>query len=260
MNVQGIAGADPREAASCPVVAPGANGSSAAWIARMGATFILLACAAFFAVRTIHWPLVGDPAITHYVAFLLAHGMAPYRQVTDINLPGSFLLDSAVMHTLGGGALAWRTFDLLLLIAMTLAMIAMARDWFAGLVAGVSIAAIHGADGIFNMGQRDFVIAVLVLAGYAALLRATRGEAPAWTLIFGLCAGAAATIKPTFIVLGPLVLIALAISRHRLGLPWRRFVLWAWRRSCCSSFPCRCGRRTVTTDGTPGSWRISTAT
>jgi hypothetical protein len=194
----------------------------------MGASVILLACAAIFGVCTIHWPLVGDAAIMHYVAFLTAHGMAPYREIRDINLPGSFLLDLAVMHTLGGGALAWRIFDLLLLAALTLAMMAIARDWLAGLMAGVVLAAIHGADGIFNMGQRDFVIAVAVLVGYAALFRTTRGGAARWILLFGLCAGAVTTIKPTFVFLGPLVLVALAVVRRRQALESRRLLVYEW--------------------------------
>jgi uncharacterized membrane protein len=199
-------------------------------IARLTAAFILLACAATFAVRTIHWPLVGDPATMHYVAFLAGHGMAPYRQIADINLPGSFLLDAAVLRTLGGGALAWRIYDLLLLLAATLAMMAVARafpgrgDWFAGLLAGVVFGMLHGADGIFDMGQRDFAIAVMILVGYAALFRATQAEEPRWTFVFGLCAGAATTIKPTFVFLAPLVLLALALLRRRKERRWRRFV------------------------------------
>jgi hypothetical protein len=193
----------------------------------MAAIFILMACAVVFGVCTIHWPLVGDPAVMHYVAFLTAHGMAPYREIRDINLPGSFLLDLAVMRTLGGGALAWRIFDLLLLVAATVAMMVIARpaDWFAGLLAGVVLATVHGVDGIYNMGQRDFVIAVSILIGYAALFRATRTEAPRWVFLFGLCAGVVTTIKPTFVFLGPLVLAALAVSRRRLALPWRRFLV-----------------------------------
>lgn len=200
----------------------------AAWIARIAAGFILLACAIAFVARTIHWPLIGDQALMHYVAFLAAHGMAPYRQIAEINVPGAFLVDAAVMHTLGGGALAWRIFDLLLLLAAALAMIAIARDLLAGLMAGVVFAAIHGADGIFDMAQRDLVIAVLVLVGYAALFRTTRAEEPRWVFVFGLCAGAATTIKPTFVILGPLVLAALALARHRRAVPWRKCLVYGF--------------------------------
>lgn len=202
------------------------KGTSVARIARLGAAFVLGASAALFVALTIHWPLIGDPAIQQYAAFLATHGMAPYRQIADINLPGSFLLDIAVIHTLGGGALAWRVFDLLLLAAAALAMMEIAQDWFAGLLAGVVFAAIHGADGIFNLGQRDFVIAVLVVAGYAALFRATRRGAAGWVFAFGLCAGAAATIKPTFVILGPLVLLALGLSARRQAPRWRGFAGW----------------------------------
>lgn len=226
MNVRGIAPAGERQHVEAADEAAAPGGTFTERFARVAAAAILLACAAIFVVRTMHWPLVGDPAILHYVAFLTAHGMAPYRQIRDINLPGALLMDSVGMRTVGGGALVWRIFDLLLLAATTLAMMAIARDWFAGLLAGVVFAAIHGADGIFNLGQRDFVIAAAIVVGYAALFQATRRESAWWVLVFGLCTGAVTTIKPTFLFLGPMVLAVLALSRSRQGLRWRRWVAY----------------------------------
>jgi hypothetical protein len=190
---------------------------AASGVARVGAAAILLACFAFFVVTTWQWPLVGDASLMHYVACLMDHGMRPYRDVAEINLPGAFLVDWAVMHTLGGGSLAWRVFDLGLVVAGVGAMGVMARDWFVGVWAGVVFGLVHGRDGIFDMGQRDFVVAVLVLVGFAGLFRAGRGGSAKWLVVFGLCAGAAATIKPTYLSLGPAVLGVLAF--------------WGWRRA-----------------------------
>ena len=111
---------------------------AASGVARVGAAAILLACFAFFVVTTWQWPLVGDASLMHYVACLMDHGMRPYRDVAEINLPGAFLVDWAVMHTLGGGSLAWRVFDLGLVVAGVGAMGVMARDWFVGVVPGWS--------------------------------------------------------------------------------------------------------------------------
>ncbi|HZZ40692.1 MAG TPA: glycosyltransferase family 39 protein [Acidobacteriaceae bacterium] len=155
-------------------------------------------------------------------------------------------MDDAVIHTLGPGSLAWRVFDLLLIAVGVAAMIAIARpkDWFAGLFAGIVLGLVHGRDGIFDMGQRDFVIAVLLLAAYAALFRATRKTSPNWMLIFGLCAGMAAAIKPPFLLLAPAIMVVLFIARRAdrrasaafilyaaagFALPLIAIFLWLWR-------------------------------
>ena len=189
---------------------------AASGVARVGAAAILLACLAFFVVTTWRWPLVGDASLMHYVAFLMDHGMRPYRDIAEINFPGGFLVDWAVMHSLGGGSLAWRVFDLGLVLVGVGAFGVVARDWFVGVWAGVVFGLVHGRDGIFDLGQRDFVVAVLVLVGFAGLLRAARGGWDKWLVLFGLCAGCAGAIKPTYLFLGPVVLGFLAV------LGWRR--------------------------------------
>ena len=220
---------------------------------RWAATAILIACLAFFAVTTLHWPLVGDSSLMHYVAFLMHHGMRPYHDIAEINFPGAFLVDDAVIHMLGGGSVAWRIFDWMLMGAGLGAMsaIALPEDWFAGVFAGALLALIHGRDGVFDAGQRDLVIAVLLLIGYAALLRATRKASPPWLLLFGLCAGAAGTIKPTYVIWGPAVLLLLLLLCRRKGisraaalgcagggflLPLAAVGLWLWRMQALSDF------------------------
>jgi hypothetical protein len=206
--------------------------------ARAVAAAILLACLGFYAVTTWHWPLVGDASLMHYVAFLMDHGMRPYRDIAEINMPGAMLVDRLVMHTLGGGSMAWRIFDLLLLGVGIAAMVEIARprSWFAGLWAGVLLGLIHGRDGIFDAGQRDFVVAVLLLLGFAALFRATRGGWPGWAAVFGLCAGCAAAIKPTYLLLGPAVLVALAVWRGNGGGEITRSQLASYRVTQWSSY------------------------
>src|SRR5258708_26275788 len=74
----------------------------------------LTLCTLLFALWTWHWPLVGDAALMHYTAFLADHGMVPYRDLLEMNAPGAWVPDWLVMHTLGGGARAWRVYDPLL--------------------------------------------------------------------------------------------------------------------------------------------------
>ena len=60
------------------------------------------------AVGTRRWPLVGDAPLMHYVVFLMDHGKVPYRQIVDINMPGTYALEWAAIHGLGPGAAGWR--------------------------------------------------------------------------------------------------------------------------------------------------------
>jgi hypothetical protein len=200
-------------------------GVSAARIVRTAATFILLACVLAYGVLTIHWPLIGDATLVHYVVLLLEHGFSPYRQIIDTQMPGAYLVDWVAMHMFGGGALGLRLFDFSLLLVAGLSMlwIAWPRDRFAAACAATIFALLHGRDGIPQTAQRDLIMAVLMLAGYAFAFHAIRRDQTRWMLAFGLCAGIAMTIKPT---LAPLVLVLLFAALALRGRRWLPAVLW----------------------------------
>ena len=46
------------------------------------------AVAAALAWRSLSWPLVHDGPILHYIAWRIADGAAPYRDLFDMNQPG----------------------------------------------------------------------------------------------------------------------------------------------------------------------------
>jgi hypothetical protein len=180
---------------------------------KIAAGCVLALSVIYFVIATVHWPLVGDASLIHYICFLMDHGMVPYRDLGDMNMPGSYLIEWSVMHTLGGGALAWRIFDFSLAAAALAAMvfISLPYDWFAGLFAGVLFMLAHGRDGIHQSGQRDLTLAVLLVIAYALLFQSWRKGCWWATGFFGLCAGIAATIKPTAIPLGILLLLMTGI-------------------------------------------------
>ncbi len=59
-------------------------------------------------VGTAHWPVVGDAPLLHYVVFLIDHGKVPYRDIVEIDMPGTYALQWAAIHWLGPGAAGWR--------------------------------------------------------------------------------------------------------------------------------------------------------
>jgi hypothetical protein len=155
--------------------------------------------------------------------------MAPYRDLLEINLPGIYLVNWSVMHTLGESSWAWRTFDFSLMGVAAWAMIVIARpyDWLAGALGATLFVLYHGRDGAGQAGQRDFIIAVLLLCAYAFLFEFFRHRREWAIFAFGLCAGVAATIKPTPLPFVFLILVLTAIRLRRAGEPILRPTLYA---------------------------------
>ena len=191
---------------------------------------VLLACLVVAVAGTWRWPLVGDAPLMHYVVFLLQHGMAPYRGVVDINMPGAWFVEWAAMHVLGGGSLGWRIFDLLVDAGCIAALMAIAwpYDRLAGFIAGALFVLLHIRDGIIEMGQRDLTMTLLLLTGYAILFRVLRSERPAGhagaVALFGFCIGFAATVKPTPVVLFPPLAALACLELRRRGERWMPFL------------------------------------
>jgi len=190
---------------------------------------LTLAAGTFFYIAiSLHWPLLLDAPVMHYVRFLMDHGFEPYQTITDNNLPGAYLTEGWAMHLFGTSDLAWRFYDLFLLAVLTLAAVVIARpyDWRAGLYAGGLFVLLHGSEGPNLAAEREQVMTALLLAAYAFLFTALRRRQPAHLLFFGLLAGLAASIKPTMLPLGALTfLLALLVLRRR-ELAVSRYLLW----------------------------------
>jgi hypothetical protein len=184
--------------------------------------FSLGLCAAvgFYVYKSIHWQLMADPAFIRYINFLMDHGWVPYRDIIDVNLPGSFLMDRLAVFVFGSGDLAWRFYDLFLLAILIAAfiVISMPYDWFAGLYAGVVFVLIHGSEGPWNAGQREQAMVTLMMVGYAFLFTAMRRQKPLLLLPFGFIIGLAASIKPTVAPLGLILLLMAALALRRRNI------------------------------------------
>ncbi len=183
---------------------------------RMILSVILCAAALFFAYRTIGWRWMHDESIMHYVNFLMDHGKVPYKDIVDLNMPGSYFIDGWAIRLFGTGDLGWRFYEFSLLACLTTSMIVIAwpYDWFAGLFAGVLFVLAHAFEGPDDAAQRDEIMTVLVMFGYAMLFLALRMRRPILMLPFGVLLGLAASLKPTAVPLG-IVLISMAAFEVR---------------------------------------------
>jgi hypothetical protein len=192
------------------------------------ATFVF-AFAAFIRL-SLHWPWIWDTQVMHYTSFLVDHGKIPYRDIYDINMPGSYLTERWAIHIFGGGDVGWRLYEFCLLGTLTFAMIVIAlpRDWVAGLMAGVLFSLLHGGQGAMDAAERDEVMTVLIFVGYACLFQAVRKRVAWWMLPFGFAFGIASLIKPTAaplaLALGLLALFVLK-KEGRAATPYMLFAL-----------------------------------
>src|SRR3954451_21372735 len=150
------------------------NRRSSVWMWLFGV--VLIACSAIFIVMTRRWPMVGDAALIRYSVFLIQHGWAPYRDFVDINMPGAYWATNLGMHLAPSSDVSWRIFDfgLVALAGMGYFFIARPYSRFAALFATAMLLLIHGQDGVQQAGQRDLVIAVLLVLAVACLLEAVR--------------------------------------------------------------------------------------
>lgn len=183
-------------------------------------TAVLVLSAATFVAVSWRWPLVGDAPLLHYIVFLAQHRLTPYRDIIDLNMPGTLAVEAGVMALFGKGALAWRLFDLTLLGVIGFAMAAICRDRFAALLAAVTFAMIHGRDGLIQLGQRDLLMAALLICAYVLLFHSVRTGNLLASGAAGMCLGAASTVKPDALALLPMLLALVALKLRRDGRRW----------------------------------------
>ncbi len=183
----------------------------------------------YYIAFSIHWPLLVDSPVMHYVRFLMDHGFEPYQTITDNNMPGSYLFEGWAMHLFGPTDLAWRFYEFFLLAVITLAMVAIARpvDWLAGVYAGGLFILLHASEGPNLSAEREEVMAALIFCAYALLFTAVRRRRPVLLLPFGFLSALAASIKPTILPLDLLVLILALVVLRRRQLAAAPYLLWA---------------------------------
>lgn len=176
--------------------------------------------------KSLGWPLVHDAPIMHYIAWRIADGSVPYRDLFDMNFPGVYLFHLAVVKTVGMGDVAWRAADLTVTALGAVMVAALAAPWGrAGALGGaLFFAAYHLAGGPWNAGQRDFLLVPLLLAGALGVACWTdRGRA--WAVFAGgVALGAAVTIKPHVIVFVTALAVFVVVRARGTGVPSRHAV------------------------------------
>jgi hypothetical protein len=154
------------------------------------------------------WPLVHDAPLMHYIAWRILDGAAPYRDLFDMNFPGAYAAHLLLLLTLGPGDLAFRAFDLGILLFVGAGLWSALRvsgPW-GGLAAAVLFALYHVAGGPWLAGQRDLLLCGFLVWSAAGVIASTDAPEGARIRRLGgaaLALGAAVWVKPHAIVLVP---------------------------------------------------------
>jgi hypothetical protein len=170
---------------------------------------------------SLGWPLIHDAPIMHYIAWRIAEGAAPYRDLFDMNFPGVYVFHLAVVRLLGTGDAAWRAVDLGVVLVSSVAIAALAGPWGRTAAAGGALffIAYHLAGGAWNAGQRDFLLCPFLLAGALGVVRWAEG-AGAWPVLGGgVALGAGMTIKPHAVVFVAALLAFVVVRAWWTGAP-----------------------------------------
>jgi hypothetical protein len=185
--------------------------------------------AAYYVYGSWHWQLAVDSPVMHYVNFLMEHGLKPYSDITDNNMPGAYFTEAWAMRVFGAGDLGWRLYEFFLLAVLTGSLVVIAKpyDRLAGVFAGGLFIVMHGAEGQNFAVERELVILVLLTVAYAAIFTAERRRWPALMLLAGFTSGLAASIKPTFLPLPAALFAVMAFVLWRRKVSPASYLLWA---------------------------------
>ena len=118
-------------------------------------------------------------------------------------------------------------------IALTAVAIRGGAGWYSGCFAGCLFALLHIADGVAQAGQRDLVVAVLLLVGSLALCLPASLSLLFRALLFGLCCGVASTIKPQALLFCFAAVPVLLARQNRQQKP--RSTAWAFYLVACGA-------------------------
>jgi hypothetical protein len=184
------------------------------------------------AIASLQWRMAHDAPTEIYVAFLMDRfGRIPYRDLWEINLPGSFFAYMAIGKLIGyTNDFKFRLFDLAYLIALCglsarwLRQLGWKIAWAAPVLFGLVYLHVGAAQSL----QREYLMLLPAMLSLFLATEAPRLNDCIRATLVGLLFGLAATIKPHFAIGFPVALLGgyqTIMARNKpIPLSFRRWV------------------------------------
>ena len=220
------------------------------WLRVAGALFVgsLAVLFVLLLIQSFGWRMEHDTPLMHYIAYqVLEHGRVPYRDIFDMNFPGTLAVHLLIGRTLGFGDRAIVIASLIVTALLGLIGWGIMRplDRRAAVAGPLLFGVMYYGYGPGLMLQREVL---LLVPASAAVLCTLRHWRPAWPghMLMGVLAACATTIKPQAVILVPILLV-FAVAQPTAGpragwvrrlvrvsapaalgflVPWGAVVLW----------------------------------
>jgi hypothetical protein len=205
----GIATAARDDAPAAPRTAtvprPLAAAAVAAWV---GYTILL-------GVLYAHMPANPDSQIFDYIGWVANHGGRLYIDATEQNFPGMMWIHKLAIGLFGAHYWSHRLFDYLQMLAGC-AVLAAALAPEVGLVRSLLVVpmyqTIYVTLGWWMGGERDIVVAPLLLGAGLAYRARTRGGGRGWLALFALALVCTSLVRPTYAAFAAFIVVADALT------------------------------------------------
>jgi len=169
--------------------------------------------------RSIHWHPILDSPIFQYIAYKIINGIIPYREIFDMNLPGTYWIHIITIKIFGLNAIGFRIIDLIFLLFILLSGSLILKKY--GSIAVLTFIAlftgIHLAGGEANMGERDYFMMGFVGFSMYFIIKYIKKGKNINLFIAGIFIGYAGFIKPTSYILYFLIVLILLIKKKGIS-------------------------------------------
>ncbi len=168
-------------------------------IFRILLSAFLVGLLALTAVFAFTWRYYHDLPIFLYVSLLIdKFGVVPYRDLYEVNFPGTYFFCMAIGKLTGYSELGVRILDYVLLaVYLFLGWLWMRKlSGWAGLMGGIAWALAYLALGPTTILQREYMMMLPILCGLAAYANIPAERPALRLLVTGIFLGLATTMKP----------------------------------------------------------------
>ncbi len=175
---------------------------------------ILTIVLGFVIVLSFQWRMVHDSPIMFYLAYLIDHfGFVPYRDVFDMNMPGTYFIYIIIERVFGYGDFGFRIADITILLFIFL-MTWLTMKEFGHKVAWAScvlFGSLYLSAGSNGSLQRDYFVVFFLSAALFVLFTFPNMRVSVRSVFIGLIGGFSLLVKPQSFFVFPLFIIYLFV-------------------------------------------------